>query len=292
MNHQVKMRKRPRRSKLRWGFAFAGVWAGALAAVLLLSALPAGEGESRGYISLRYRGQSQRAAGTGITVAQLLESMGLELDEGDVVSPSLNSIVSEGMEITVTNYRQRQEDFTLALLPETEYVLDDTLPWGVEKVLQPGVPGELRCTATVDYVDGVETHREIGEKTLLSEVVPTIIAIGIREGEAPLAESGCIQLADGQMLNYKKAVTAEATAFSASDGGGALPAQEGTVLVDGAFIPAGSRLYISGADGSWNYGIAQAVDSGTVAGNRIDLFFGDKEAAQFGKKECIVYFLG
>lgn len=293
MNHQVKMRRHPRRRKLRWGFVFIGMWAAALAAALSFTVRPMDSGENVGYIRLRYHTQERTVEGAGLTVGQLLESLGLELGEGDVISHSLNSVLASGMEVTVTAYDQRREQFTLALLPEIQYELDDSLPWGVEKVLQPGCAGELRCTAIVDYVNGEEVHREITEKVLLSQVEPTIIAIGTREEVTPLTGSGRICLPDGQMLTYRKSLTAEATAFTAADGGGTLRAQEGTVLVDGAVIPEGSRLYICASDGSWDYGIAQAVDSGTVTGNRIDLYFcSEEEAAQFGRKECIVYFLG
>ncbi len=293
MNHQVKIRKHPRRRKLRWGFAFAGIWAAALAAVLLLTALPGGEAENGDSICLRYRGHTQMVQGSGMTVGQMLESLGLELGEGDVISHSLNSVLTQGMEVTVTAYDQRREEFTLALLPETEYILDDQLPWGVEKTIQPGVPGELQCTAIVDYVNGEAVSREITRKMLLSQVEPTIVAIGTREDATPISRDGYILLANGQMLNYRKFLTAEATAFTGTDAGGTLRVRTGTVLVDGAVIPEGSRLYIAGADGSWDYGIARAVDGGTVTGNRIDLYFEDaEEASQFGRKECIVYFLG
>lgn len=292
MNHQVKLRKHPRRRKLRWGFAFSGLWAAALAAMVFLPTLPAEE-QSGGTIRLNYRGLEQTVHGAGKTLGQLLESLGLELGEGDVTSHSLNSVLTDGMRVTVTAHDRRREEFTLALLPETEYILDEHLPWGVEKTIQPGVPGELRCVAIVDYVNGEEIARQITQKSLISDVEPTVVAIGIREDAAPRTGDGCIWLPNGQMLNYRKALTAEATAFTAADGGGTLRARAGTVLVDGAFIPEGSRLYICAADGSWDYGVAMAVDSGTVEGSRIDLYFDDAAgAAEFGRKECIVYFLG
>ena len=94
------------------------------------------------------------------------------------------------------------------------------------------------------------------------------------------------------MLPYSGMRTLEAQAFSSTDSGVIPQSRRGTALVSSAAIAPGTRLFILAADGSWLYGIAQAVASDCLAGNRIDLYLPPEEAAEFGRRQCNVYFLG
>ena len=118
------------------------------------------------------------------------------------------------------------------------------------------------------------------------------MAVGTRETEAPLAEGGCLWLPGGQLLTYTKALTLEATAFTSTDPGCLPGARQGTAVVAARFIPPGTRLFIASADGAYTYGIAQAAAGDSMEGDRIDLYLDPAESAEFGRKQCIVYFLG
>ena len=229
----------------------------------------------------------------GQTAKAALESLGLVLTQEDVTSSSPDTVLSSGTVFTVELHQSRQEVYTLAIPPETEYCIDSTLPWGQEAVLVAGIPGEMRCIAQVDYVNGLETRREVTDRQLLSPAQNEIIALGTREEPMVSAGSGYIWLPGGQMLIYTHTATVEATGFTSTDAGALPDACPGTVAVDPAFITPGTRLCIVSTDGTFLYGISQARAGNGMQGSRVDLFFStDEECAAFGRQMCTVYFLG
>lgn len=291
MNHAARGAGRKKRRLRRW-FCLAGVWAAALGVLLVLGALRQGSGNAALGVRLVYRGQARQVSGAGMTVSRLLRELGLALTAEDTVTPAADTVLSDGAVVTVTRRQTRREEYTQALPAGTEYRLDDTLPWGQEAELTPGAAGEMKCVAQVEYINGVESSREIVSRELIRVAQPRIVAMGTRETDAPIAEGGCLWLPGGQLLTYTGAVTVEATAFTATDPGCRKDARQGTVIVDGSLIPDGARLFITAADGSYTYGIAQAVAGSSMANGRIDLYLSPAESAQFGRKQCIVYFLG
>ena len=94
-------------------------------------------------------------------------------------------------------------------------------------------------------------------------------------------------------------MTVEATAYTKTDAGcddwtatGTL-ARYGAIAVDPSVIPYGTRMYIVSWDGSVVYGYATAEDcGGAINGARVDLYYDTyEECIQFGRRDCIIYFL-
>lgn len=287
MYHYAKSgRKRPK----RWLRKLCALLTVLLAALLAAALIP-WPGEGGQEATLVFRGEERTVAASGQTVRELLEGLGLRLTQEDVVSLPLDEVLRPGAVLRVERHQRRREVYTLALEPEREYRLDSTLPWGQEAVLLAGEPGEMRCTAWVDYVNGLETGRQVIEKELLYPPQNELVAVGTWEDPAPTAGNGYLWLPEGEMLTYTHTATVEATGFTGADAGALPDAHPGTVAVDPEFIPPGTRLYIVSADG-FSYGIAQAR-AGSVQGRRIDLYFSTPaQQAAFGRRECTVYFLG
>lgn len=289
MYHTIKRGKKRRQGRLLTVcFLLAGLWA-AMLWWLLASETGMSEG---GAVRLVYRGQEWTLP-AGQTGRALLSDLGLELTGEDVASLPLDQVLTAGQLLTVELHQRREENFTLAIPPETEYLPDTNLALGREAVLMAGTPGELRCTALVDYVNGVERSREITHRELLTPAHNTLIARGTQEKEAAWAGSGYLWLPDGQLLTYTHTAQVEATAFSPADAGAPADVGPGTVAVNSDFLQPGTRLYVRSADGSFTYGIAQARASASMTGNRVDLFFPTaQEAASFGRRACTLYILG
>lgn len=292
MNHAAKRAGRRKRRRLRRWFCLVGIWAAALAVLLALGALEQRARSAPVGVRLSYRGQARQVDAAGLTAAQLLKRLGLALTPEDTVTPAADAVLTDGDVVTVTRRQTRREEYTQALPVGIEYRLDAALPWGQEAELNPGTAGELRCVAEVEYINGVETGREVVSKELISPAQPRLVAVGTRETEAPLAEGGCLWLPGGQLLTYTKALTLEATAFTSTDPGCLPGARQGTAVVAARFIPPGTRLFVASADGAYTYGIAQAAAGDSMEGDRIDLYLDPAESAEFGRKQCIVYFLG
>ena len=295
MYHYAKSgkKKRQRRRLLAACFVLTGLWAAALTYLAAEQGLlPRSFTGQKPKATLVYHGACLEVS-AGQTAEAALGSLGLVLTREDVTSFSPDTVLSPGAVFTVELHQSRQEVYTLAIPPETEYCIDNTLPWGQEAVLVAGVPGEMQCTARVNYVNGLETHREVTDRQLLSPAQNQIIALGTREEPMVSAGSGYLWLPEGQMLTYNHTATVEATGFTGTDAGAIPDACPGTVAVDPAFIAPGTRLCIVSADGSFLYGLSQARAGEAMQGTRVDLYFSTaEESAAFGRQLCTVYFLG
>ena len=295
MYHYAKSgkKKRQRRRLLSACFVLTGLWAAALTYLAAEQGLlPRSFTGQKPKATLVYHGACLEVS-AGQTAEAALGSLGLVLTREDVTSFSPDTVLSPGAVFTVELHQSRQEVYTLAIPPETEYCIDNTLPWGQEAVLVAGVPGEMQCTARVNYVNGLETHREVTDRQLLSPAQNQIIALGAREEPMVSAGSGYLWLPEGQMLTYTHTATVEATGFTGTDAGAIPDACPGTVAVDPAFIAPGTRLCIVSADGSFLYGLSQARAGEAMQGTRVDLYFSTaEESAAFGRQVCTVYFLG
>ena len=119
------------------------------------------------------------------------------------------------------------------------------------------------------------------------------------EIDYPIIGENTITTASGEVLTYTHTMTVEATAYTKTDAGcddwtatGTL-ARYGAIAVDPSVIPNGTRMYIVSWDGSVVYGYATAEDcGGAINGARVDLYYDTyEECIQFGRRDCIIYFL-
>lgn len=255
-------------------------------------------------VTFRHHGQTSYIASLEETVGQLLQRLGIELAEADVVSHDLDETVFDGMVLTVDRVITSRETFSATVPHETQYRTDEALPLGAERVLTQGKDGELLRTADVTYVNGTEKRRSILSEILLRTPVTEIVGVG--NGEAPeeaampVITDGYITLPSGEVLTYTHSDTVEATAYTHTDKGcdkitaTGTTVHWGTVAVDPSRIPYGTRMFIIANDGSYVYGIATAEDcGGDIKGDRMDLYMPTYEQCrEFGRRRCTLYFLG
>ena len=119
------------------------------------------------------------------------------------------------------------------------------------------------------------------------------------ETDYPIIGQNTIVTASGEVLTYTHTMVVEATAYTKTDAGcddwtstGTI-ARYGAIAVDPSVIPYGTRMYIVSADGQVIYGYATAEDcGGAINGARVDLYYDTyEECIQFGRRDCIIYFL-
>ena len=249
-------------------------------------------------ITVHYRGQIMEITSLGETVGQLLQRLGLEVTEADMVSH---------MVLTMKQVVTCRETFSSTISYETQYITDPQLPAGTEKVLTAGREGELLRTADITYVNGRETRQVILSETRLREPVTEIVAVGSgetaevsAEADMPVIGDGYIILPTGERLTYTHTDTVRATAYTHTDAGCDMitstgsTVRWGTVAVDPRYIPYGTRMFIMASDGSYIYGVATAEDcGGDIKGDRMDLYMPTYEQCrEFGRRRCTLYFLG
>jgi len=200
------------------------------------------------------------------TVAELLAEQGVEMLDGDSVTPRRAALLTDGIvvEVTVVRSDADSEDTPIAFL--TYYRDDSSMPEGEYAELQAGADGYLHREWAVTYQNGVEVGR-----VLVSEytVAPTdrIIAQGTAvvaaAVAAPTGDPGCPRTLRVWVTWYTAASAGDSTTATGTT------VRKGTVAVDPRVIPLGTQMYIPG----YGYGVAEDT-GGSVIGNIIDLGYG------------------
>lgn len=255
-------------------------------------------------ISIDYYGEQMEVSSVGETVGELLTRLNLSWDAEDTISVPLDQQTFDGMELAVAHVVHQDQTYTAVLEHGTVYCNDTSLPAGTEKVLTEGEDGWMVCSATVTYVNGVESERTVLSQRVTSQPVDEVVAVGTGDAleEAagvPVIGDGIIMLPTGEVLSYTRVIHSKATAYynayNRTTATGTEP-RVGAIAVDPRVIPYGTRMFIISEDGEYIYGIATAEDCGSkdhIVGTRIDLFYETKEECiQFGVRDCLVYILG
>ena len=239
------------------------------------------------------------------TLAAILDRLELTLDEKDVLSQDLQTLAYEGLNFSVTFIEVKEEVYNETIPFETKYVDDDNMKKGAEKVKTEGQEGEKVITASVTYVNGVETKREVLNEEVTTEAVDAVIAVGTgknvktyKNGSVVIG-NGTITLENGKVLTYKGTRTVTATAYTHTDAGCTTKTSTGTtvrwgtVAVDPRYIPYGTKMFIVSNDGSMIYGEAVAEDcGGAIKRDKIDLYMPTRsQCLNFGRRTCTIYFL-
>ena len=96
---------------------------------------------------------------------------GISLDANDVVSWPLDDRTFDGMQLRIDQVLHLEQTYTSTISHGTSYCYDANLPTGMEEVITQGVDGEMLCTATVTYVNGVEIKGEMRNNTDYTQVL-------------------------------------------------------------------------------------------------------------------------
>lgn len=218
------------------------------------------------------------------TIDDLMEELGIELDEHDVVTTKpANEIVDKGI-VGIERVDKKQFSKTEEIPYESEVIENDEMYQGETKVVQAGVKGEQIHTMQNVFVNDKLVSIENLDTEVVKEPVKEVVHKGTKEVEG----------LNGKKV--KKVIVMQATAYDPSAGSKTAMgtrARVGAVAVDPKVIPLGSKLYIESMDGFPTYGYATAEDTGgAIKGNRIDLFYStNSQALKFGRRNVKVYVL-
>ena len=257
-------------------------------------------------VTINYYGEPMTVFGyEDETLADVLAREELTWNEGDILSQDLGLMVYDGLNLAITSIVTKEEVYNETIPFETKYVDDDNMKKGAEKVKTEGQEGEKVITASVTYVNGVETKREVLNEEVTTEVVNEVIAVGTgknvktyKNGSVVIG-NGTITLENGKVLTYKGTRTVTATAYTHTDAGCTTKTSTGTtvrwgtVAVDPRYIPYGTKMFIVSNDGSMIYGEAVAEDcGGAIKRDKIDLYMPTRsQCLNFGRRTCTIYFL-
>lgn len=245
------------------------------------------------------------------TVSDAVAKAGVTLGENDEVSPSLETEIYDGIQITVYRVEYVERTAQEAIKYTTQTVKSDELYLGNSRVTQKGVNGSKTVVYSDKIVDGQLVSSSVVSETVTKEAVPQIKKVGTKEkpavtvaalknGGTPISEltpPSSLTLENGVPTSYKRVVTGKAAAYSASAGAktaSGRTVKPGYIAVDPNQFPYGTELYIVSTDGIV-YGYCIAADTGGFVKKgkfTVDLFMNTTaQCRQWGARDVIIYVL-
>jgi uncharacterized protein YabE (DUF348 family) len=131
-------------------------------------------------LSLQVGGEVREITTTGRTVGDLLEGEEIELAATDLVAPSIDTLVTEAMTVTVTRIRVENEERVEPIPHEMVEQTDPELVVGTRQVVTEGVDGSRTVTYAVTYTNGEFTSEEEVSSTVTKEPVNEVVVVGTK----------------------------------------------------------------------------------------------------------------
>ncbi len=141
------------------------------------------------HITVNVDGGARSESTTVATVADVLQQLEISLGPTDKVTPAPESVVSEGLAITVNRVQQKTSTQTQPVAFATVRQDDAGLAKGSTKVQTPGVAGQQTLTFTETWVDGLLAQRVQSGTAVTSAPVNQVVAVGTKAAPAPARAS-------------------------------------------------------------------------------------------------------
>ena len=151
------------------------------------------------YVTLIADGQEQwlQITNPDLTVRDLLDATGLDLEQLDRVEPDLYVVVTEGMAIVVTRVSEAFVTEGQILPFGHKTVKSEGVPEGERRLLQAGSNGELEITYRVTLEDDVEVSREEVSRQVLAQPVDETVLVGVQGELTSVPISGTVVYLSG-----------------------------------------------------------------------------------------------
>ena len=206
------------------------------------------------------------------TVGEALGDCGVKVGKLDIVEPSVDTLMSDGMDIVVKRVRIEKKTVVEKVAFKTVTKEDSSLDQGKTKVVKKGRKGKAKITYRIKYIDGKVASKKKISKKIIRKPVNKVVAEGTRF------------VFDGS--SYSRKLTVKAYAYT---GGGrtamGTQARVGEIAVDPSVIPLGTTVYIEGV------GERRAEDTGgNIKGNTIDIYMNSEaECRSWGVRYITIY---
>ncbi|MFC7725386.1 transglycosylase family protein [Nocardioides sp. GCM10028917] len=127
---------------------------------------------------------------TAMTVADVLESAGFDVDEHDKVRPSLTTEIADGDKVVVTDIRVATKKVQREVIDAPVVQREDaTLLEGKQEVVRAGRDGVRAVTYRLRFVNGDLAARKVVKADVRQKAVPRVVAIGTKEKPEPEASA-------------------------------------------------------------------------------------------------------
>lgn len=187
-----------------------------------------------------------------MTLAELLSQCEITLEEGEVPSISLDSVIAADTTITINKYEYKSETVSEEIPYESTVTETDLIPRGEKNYSQYGENGQANKYYTVEYINGQENSRTLDYEETVKYPVNEVYEEGV---------GGSFVGSDGvtYSYSYRKVVPATYYNIEGLTYLGTM-ADESVIAVDKDNIPLGTRLYVKNE--RYDFGVRVASDIG------------------------------
>ena len=141
-------------------------------------------------VALRDGGKLTYVSAAAKTVGEFLSARGVTFDSDDRLNVALADAVVPGMEIVLDRVSTVDRPETVVVEAPAEYVEDDALDEGAEKVREKGEQGETKVIHRTVTVNGVVESEGIAEEKVVKKAKPAVIARGTKRAVAASGNTG------------------------------------------------------------------------------------------------------
>ena len=248
---------------------------------------------------------------TAQTVGDFIEEQGIEVEEGDIVQPSLETQIVPDLEIVVkyVDIKLETEEQEVNYRTRIQYNSNEFI--GNQKVISEGKNGLRIIKREKRYENGIEVENKVVYDNVEVQPIDKVIEKGSKKKQVVHIENSNSRdlISDayrngekveflGEQYAISNIKSVEATAFYNSGSNGNHTTATGnptvyntsgwsTIAVDPTVIPLGTKVYIEG------YGFGVAHDTGgAIKGNIIDVFMPSRDAAYtWGRKHGVKMYI-
>ena len=187
-----------------------------------------------------------------MTLAELLSQCEITLEEGEIPSISLDSVIAADTTITINKYEYKSETVSEEIPYESTVTETDLIPRGEKNYSQYGENGQANKYYTVEYINGQENSRTLDYEETVKYPVNQVYEEGV---------GGSFVGSDGVTYTYSYRRVVPATYYNI-EGLTYLGtmADESVIAVDMDNIPLGTRLYVK--NDRYDFGVRVASDIG------------------------------
>lgn len=187
-----------------------------------------------------------------MTLAELLSQCEIALEEGEIPSISLDSVIAADTTITINKYEYKSETVSEEIPYESTVTETDLIPRGEKNYSQYGENGQANKYYTVEYINGQENSRTLDYEETVKYPVNEVYEEGV---------GGSFVGSDGVTYSYSYRRVVPATYYNI-EGLTYLGtmADESVIAVDMDNIPLGTRLYVK--NDRYDFGVRVASDIG------------------------------
>jgi hypothetical protein len=128
----------------------------------------------------------------GSTVNEALQVARITAGSLDRTEPPSYVVVEAGATIRIVRVEEKFRTEVRTVPFNRQILRNESLPEGVERLVQPGVNGQEELTYRSILEDGMQTSETVMKSVLLSEPVAEIVMIGSRSGASPINIPGTL----------------------------------------------------------------------------------------------------